>query len=137
MLINRLVTSTLSLLLIAVSSFAFAVQNDKKSVMSFMDRDLWMALPQTEIDTGSESYTLTALKAHKTVKPNQRLYLWIGEPAWPNNGDAITVKGLTQSGDVWYLDTPEALFIDRSRITMRGLEGDFVTDLSEPRRKTL
>lgn len=117
----------LGLLALLFASLVKAETAPKAPPLTFMDRDKWLALPQSEIEAGEEVYNLTTLKAK--AANTQRLYLWIGEPAWPNNGDALVVEGLTQSGDVWYLDTPEALFIDRSRITMRGLEGDFVTDL--------
>jgi peroxiredoxin len=119
----------ISLVIMLFATQSFAQPQDAVKPLTFMDRDLWLALPQTEIEAGEEIYNLTTLKAASNVATGKRLYLWIGEPAWPNNGDALVVKGLTQSGDVWYLDTPEALFIDRSRITMRGLDGQFVKDL--------
>lgn len=94
--------------------------------LTYEHRELWFELPQTEIEIGDESYLLTIQEA----KNNQdRLYIWIGEPAWPNSGDALAISQLSEHGHIWYLDTPEALFIERSRINMRSQDGTFVKDL--------
>lgn len=126
---HSLLSVLTSLLLLTTSSFSLAQAKEEKAELTFMDRQLWFDLPQTELEIGEETYTLTALKKEDHSSRSERLYLWIGEPAWPNNGDAMVVQGLSKTGDVWYLDTPEALFLERSRITMRGLDGGFVTDL--------
>jgi len=105
------------------STAGFAA-NEKK--YSYEDRELWQALPQSEIEIGDNVYSLTTLKPDKQ---KQRLYLWINENAVPNNGDSIAIQGLKDSGDVWYLDTADALFIERSRMTLRGLSGEFMRDL--------
>ncbi|MBN2864513.1 MAG: TlpA family protein disulfide reductase [Thiotrichales bacterium] len=107
-------------------SFAKDVATPTAKPLTYEDRALWLSLPQTEIEAGDETYLITELKS--TQNPT-RLYLWIGEPANTNDGDALTIKGLTNSGTVWYLDTPEALFMDRTRIAMRRLDGQFLKNL--------
>ncbi len=106
-----------------------AEKADQNKPWSYQDRELWQELPHKEIEIGDETYGLTTLPADD--QNNRRLYLWINENAWPNNGDATVIQGLTKSGSVWYLDTAEALFIDRSRMRIRGLDGRFVKDLME------
>lgn len=122
----------LSLFFILLSLFqlqnSFAKEPVKK--LTYEDREQWMSLPQLEVETGGENYQLTILPAEKTDR-NERLYLWIGEPEAPNDGDALTIQALTSSGTIWYLDTPEALFEDRSRMTMRKMDGQFMQNLME------
>ena len=96
--------------------------------LTYQDRTLWLSLPQIEIEAGDETYLITQLKSPQN---KTRLYLWIGEPADTNDGDALAIQGLTSTGTVWYLDTPEALFMDRSRIAMRGLDGQFLKKLMQ------
>jgi len=123
-------TKYLSLFFILL--FPFQLQNSyaKEPIkkLTYEDRGQWLSLPQSEIDTGNESYQLTILPT-ENKETNKRLYLWIGEPAEPNDGDALAIKALTKSGSIWYLDTPEALFEDRSRMTMRKMNGQFMQNL--------
>ena len=121
------------MLFMASVSFAAVTTEQSNQASSlkkytYEDNDLWLALPQKEKIMGSESYLFTQLSSAVKTK-RSRLYLWFGEPANPNNGDAIAIKDLTQSGEVWYLDTPEALFVDRSRMSMRKLDGLFVKEI--------
>jgi len=128
--INSMHTLYLALLVtLLLATTSVSAKTEKVQKLTYQDRDLWHSLPQTEIETNDESYLLTALKSQQA--DNKRLYLWIGEPADANDGDALTIQGLTQTGDVWYLDTPEALFMDRTRIAMRGLDGAFLKDLMQ------
>lgn len=94
--------------------------------LTYEHRDLWFELPQEEMEIGDETYLLT-IQAAKNNK--HRLYIWVGEPAWPNSGDALAISQLSEQGHVWYLDTPEALFIERTRINMRSQDGTFIKDL--------
>jgi len=96
--------------------------------LTYEDREQWVSLPQSEIETDDENYQLTILPTENT-DTNKRLYLWIGEPEAPNDGDALAIKALAKSGSIWYLDTPEALFEDRSRMTMRKMSGQFMQKL--------
>ena len=105
-----------------------SMANTPTKTLTYQDRDAWLALPQTEIETADETYQITQLKNQSA---SNRLYLWINEPADANNGDALAIQGLTASGSVWYLDTPEALFMDRSRIAMRGLDGQFLKHIMQ------
>ena len=108
--------------------YAQETSPNKTKLLTYEDRTLWLSLPQTEIEASDETYLITELKS---TKPSARLYLWVGEPANPNDGDALTIQGLTDSGTVWYLDTPEALFMDRTRIAMRGSDGQFLKNLMQ------
>ena len=120
----------LSLFLILLSLFQLQNSYAKEPIkkLTYEDRGQWLSLPQLEIETGDENYQLTILPA-ENEDTNKRLYLWIGEPEAPNDGDALTIQALTRSGSIWYLDTPEALFEDRSRMTMRKMNGQFMQNL--------
>lgn len=95
------------------------------------DRDLWKALPQVQVSAGAE-----ALAVH-TVEPPEadgsHVFLFLGEAgAQPNNGDALVMQHLTRThprSAVWYIDTPDALFMERDRVAMRNHSGDFVPPL--------
>ncbi|MEA3405750.1 MAG: hypothetical protein U9R28_08430, partial [Pseudomonadota bacterium] len=104
--------------------------NEQTKELTYEDRELWLSLPQTEIEADDETYLITELK-NSNQQASSRLYLWIGEPANTNDGDALTIQGLTSSGTVWYLDTPDALFMDRTRIAMRSSDGVFVKQLMQ------
>ena len=122
----------LSLFFILLCFFQLQNSYAKESIkkLTYEDREQWISLPQSEVETGGENYQITILPAENS-ETNKRLYLWIGEPEAPNDGDALAIQALTKSGSIWYLDTPEALFEDRSRMTMRKMNGLFVKKLME------
>jgi len=115
-------------LLSAMPILAHAV--DKPKELTYEDRALWQSLPVTDIDIAEETFQLTRITANLDSASN-RVYLWFNEPADPNDGDALTIQALSASGEVLYLDTAEALFTDRSRMSMRKMDGDFVKMLMQ------
>jgi len=98
---------------------------------TYTDRDLWKALPTAQVNAGGE-----ALTVHTVANPKadgSHLYLFVGEAgAQPNNGDALVMQHLVAAqpaSTVWYLDTPDALFMERDRMAMRNHHGEFVPPL--------
>ena len=97
----------------------------------YTDRDLWKALPTKQVNAGTEALTI-----HTVANPQadgSHLYLFVGEAgAQPNNGDALVMQHLIAAqpaSTVWYLDTPDALFMERDRMAMRNHHGEFVPPL--------
>lgn len=96
----------------------------------YSDRDLFKALPTLQVAGGPD-----ALVLHTVANPKadgSHLVLFVGEPSVPNNGDALLMQLLVSaqpSSAVWYLDTPDALFMERDRVAMRNHSGDFVPPL--------
>ena len=91
----------------------------------YSDRDLFKALPTLQVAGGPD-----ALVLHTVANPKadgSHLVLLVGEPSVPNNGDALLMQHLVSaqpSSAVWYLDTPDALFMERDRVAMRNHSGD-------------
>ncbi|MDX1795664.1 MAG: TlpA disulfide reductase family protein [Hydrogenovibrio sp.] len=98
-----------------------SVQADTQP-LTHLDRAQWNAIETVDqpLDNG-DSISIKHLSS-----PAQRLYLWIGKANAPNDGNALFLKHLQQTGNVWFIDTPEALFLNRSRTAMRNLRGDFL-----------
>jgi peroxiredoxin len=94
------------------------------------DRDLFKALPQLQLTAGPDTL---AVHAQPQVKADgSHLFLLLGEPSVPNNGDALLMQHLASahpSSAVWFIDTPDALFMERDRVAMRNHSGDFVAPL--------
>lgn len=94
------------------------------------DRDLWKALPQQPLVLGTDTLTV-----HTVASPQadgSHVFLFLGEPSVPNNGDALVMQHLARAhphSAVWYIDTPDALFMARDRVAMRNHSGDFVPPL--------
>lgn len=109
--------------------------NTQAKPWKYEDRQNWLALPQSQLEINGESYALIKLdkKPDKSNAEAQqkspRLYLFFNESAEPNNGDALLIQGLAETADVWFFDTADTLFIDRARITLRGLDGHFIKDV--------
>lgn len=87
---------------------------------------LWLDIPTHDKAFGDETYPVQIVKAQGSA---ERLYLWINEPYPANNGDAIVSEGLSRSGDVWFIDVADALFILREKTGYRNLTGDFLLPL--------
>ena len=94
----------------------------------YSDRDLWKALPQQTLPLEGDT-----LAMHTIAQPQadgSHVFLFFGDPsAQPNNGDALVMQHLAQANPrsaVWYIDTPDALFMERDRVAMRNHSGDFV-----------
>lgn len=94
------------------------------------DRDLWKALPQHPLVLDADTLTV-----HTVASPQadgSHVFLFLGEPSVPNNGDALVMQHLARAhpaSAVWYIDTPDALFMERDRVAMRNHSGDFVPPL--------
>lgn len=107
-------------------------KEDKLKAYRYSDRDLWTSLPQTDYDFAGETLTL-----HKIEQPEadgSHLFLFIGETAVPNNGDALVMRHLAEKNphsEVWFIDTPDALFIERERTGMRNNAGDFMLPIMQ------
>lgn len=97
----------------------------------YSDRDLWKALPTAQVNAGTESLTVQTVANPKA--DGSHLFLFVGEAgAQPNNGDALVMQHLTAArpgSTIWYLDTPDSLFMERDRMAMRNHHGDFVPPL--------
>ncbi len=94
------------------------------------DRDLFKALPQLQLTAGPDTLAVHALQQAKA--DGSHLFLLLGEPSVPNNGDALLMQHLASanpSSAVWFIDTPDALFMERDRVAMRNHSGDFVAPL--------
>ena len=94
------------------------------------DRDLFKALPQLQVSAGSDTLTVHAQPQAKA--DGSHLFLLLGEPSVPNNGDALLMQHLASahpSSAVWFIDTPDALFMERDRVAMRNHSGEFVAPL--------
>ncbi|MBY0464298.1 MAG: hypothetical protein K2W33_05090, partial [Burkholderiales bacterium] len=94
------------------------------------DRELWKALPQLQVPFAGDTFTV-----HTVAQPTadgSHVFVWLGEPSTPNNGDALVMQHLARANPrsaVWYIDTPDALFMARDRVAMRNHNGDFVAPL--------
>jgi peroxiredoxin len=94
------------------------------------DRDLFKALPQLQLAAGPDTLAVHAQPQAKA--DGSHLFLLLGEPSVPNNGDALLMQHLGSthpSSAVWFIDTPDALFMERDRVAMRNHSGDFVAPL--------
>ena len=132
-------------LIILLGLFSFTINADQTNLVSpkivepthskwaYEDQTKWLSLEQTQIDISNESYPVTALKSKTHTDPNtrKRIYVVFNETAEPNNGDALFIEGLAKQADVWYFDSSEALFIERTRNTLRALDGTFVKQVIE------
>ncbi|MGV6816688.1 MAG: peroxiredoxin family protein [Thiotrichales bacterium] len=87
------------------------------------DNQLWLALPTHEMRFGDEVYPVQVIKPDEN---SRRLYLWINEPYPANNGDAIVSAGLKKSGEIWFIDIADALFMTRDKTGYRNLSGAFL-----------
>lgn len=97
----------------------------------YTDRDLWKALPTAQVKAGAETLTVHTVSNPKA--DGSHLYLFVGEAgALPNNGDALVMQHLIAAqpaATAWYIDTPDALFMERDRVAMRNHHGEFVPPL--------
>jgi peroxiredoxin len=94
------------------------------------DRDLFKALPQLQLAAGPDTLAVHAQQQAKA--DGSHLFLLLGEPSVPNNGDALLMQHLGSalpSSAVWFIDTPDALFMERDRVAMRNHSGEFVAPL--------
>lgn len=97
----------------------------------YTDRELWKALPTDTLALDNDSLAL-----HTVAQPRadgSHVFVFLGDAsAQPNNGDALLMQHLAQANPhstVWYIDTPDALFMERDRVAMRNHSGDFVPPL--------
>ncbi len=97
----------------------------------YTDRELWKALPTDSLALDTD--TLTVRHIVQPQADGSHVFLFLGEAsAQPNNGDALVMQHLAKANPhsaVWYLDTPDALFMERNRVAMRNHSGDFVAPL--------
>lgn len=96
------------------------------------DRDLWKALPQLQLEAGGDTYAVQT--AESPQADGSHAFVFFGEPSAPNNGDALVMQHLARAhpaSAVWYIDTPDALFMERDRVAMRNQSGDFVPPVLE------
>lgn len=94
------------------------------------DRDLWKALPTLQVNAGND--VLNVRITAQAPAQGARAFVFLGEPSAPNNGDALLMQHLATAhpdSAVWYIDTPDDLFLERDRIAMRNHHGDFVPPL--------
>lgn len=119
---------TLLILLPFLSWSADADSNPRP--LNHYDYKLWNSLPSHEIDfPNGDSLTVTKVKSQQTKAAKNRLYIWVGNTYPPNDGTALLAQHLSHTGTVWYLDTPDALFLPRSKTALRNLKGDYLVPL--------
>ena len=73
--------------------------------------------------------TLTVHTVEQPQVNGSHVFVFFGEPSVPNNGDALVMQHLARANPtsaVWYIDTPDALFMERDRVAMRNHDGAFV-----------
>ncbi|MGB1108804.1 MAG: TlpA family protein disulfide reductase [Gammaproteobacteria bacterium] len=116
------IVTLVSLLLLSLAIHA------EPTPYEYEDRALWFSLQQQELELDGSSFQFYS---PDFSAPSHKLYLFIGEVTEPNNGDALAISGLAEltGASVWYLDTPDALFMDRTRIALRGHDGAFMVSL--------
>lgn len=117
-----------TLLTIVFFALALAACQPAPPAYRYTDRDLWKALPQQTLPLEGDTLVM-----HTIAQPQadgSHVFLFFGDPsAQPNNGDALVMQHLAQANPrsaVWYIDTPDALFMERDRVAMRNHSGDFV-----------
>ena len=94
------------------------------------DRDLFKALPQLQVSAGADTLAVHAVQ--QAQADGSHLFVLLGEPSVPNNGDALLMQHLARlhpKSAVWFIDTPDALFMERDRVAMRNHNGEFVAPL--------
>ncbi len=99
---------------------------------TYDDRDVWLQLPHFDKDFDDESLTVHAVALPET--PPAHRFLFIGETAVPNNGDALVMQHLAAQNPhsaIWYIDTPDAFFLPRERTGMRNNDGVFMEPILE------
>lgn len=99
---------------------------------TYDDRDVWLQLPHFDKDFDDESLTVHAVATAETSP--QHLFLFMGETAVPNNGDALIMRHLAAQNPqsaVWYIDTSDAFFLPRERTGMRNNDGAFMEPILE------
>lgn len=103
--------------------------NTQAAELTYEDHEMWDQIPTQDIElSNDESYTMRVLPTGNPTYQN-RLYLWIGQAYDPNDGDAILLDTLKSTGNIWFLDTPDALFTERDRTKMRNMDGEFLPAL--------
>lgn len=135
--LNKLLSKALCLLLIpfALNAFAEAPATPEQKAtkpLNHHDYALWNSLPTKDIDLpNGDTVTVTEVKSDK-----DRLYIWIGNQYPPNDGTALLAQHLSQTGTVWYIDTPDAMFLPRTKTAMRNFKGNFLAPLLDLATKT-
>ena len=129
---HSLLRGCLALLLVALALVAGGCQRAApEAAYRYDDRDLWKALPQVQLPLTGDTLTVHTVQQPKAN--GSHVFLFLGEPsAQPNNGDALVMQHLARAhpaSAVWYLDTPDALFMERDRVAMRNQDGTFVLPL--------
>lgn len=102
-------------------------QKNTPEPYTYSDRELWQALSQFDYDFADENLTVHAVEPARDGVT--QLFLFVGETATPNNGDALVMRHLAErnpSAAIWYIDTPDAFFLPRERIGMRNSDGAFM-----------
>lgn len=97
---------------------------------TYEDRYLWQALPQKDYDFAGEALPLRYIEQPQA--DGAHVFLFIGETAEPNNGDALVMQRLAELNPrsaVWFIDTPDALFIERDRLALRNQQGEFMAPI--------
>ncbi|MBN2606396.1 MAG: TlpA family protein disulfide reductase [Thiotrichales bacterium] len=120
-----------TLLLLSVSMATFAQTEPEKNLkpLNHYDYTLWNSLPTKDLNLPSgDTLTVTNVESN-TPQDKERVYIWIGNSYPPNDGTALLAQHLSQTGTVWYLDTPDAMFIPRTKTALRNLKGDFLASM--------
>lgn len=116
---------TLALFSISTAIFAQTNENSSQKPLNHHDYAIWNTLPTKNIDLpNGDNFTVTEVKSSK-----DRLYIWLGNSYPPNDGTALLAQHLSKTGNVWYLDTPDVMFLPRTKIALRNLKGDFLVPL--------
>ncbi|BBN60587.1 TlpA disulfide reductase family protein [Hydrogenovibrio marinus] len=125
---SRLFNGVISLLLLSASMVTLAQTETDKNLkpLNHHDYALWNSLPTKDLNLpNGDTLTVTNVES-KTPQDEKRVYIWIGNSYPPNDGTALLAQHLSQTGTVWYLDTPDAMFIPRTKTALRNLKGGFM-----------
>lgn len=120
---------TFALWLLHHNALAAAPQQANSTKLTFKSVSQWEAIETEDVllaDGETASVKIVVSQRHP-----EHLYLWIGQAHSPNDGEAILLNTLKNSGTLWFYDTPDALFMSRSRTDMRNLPGAFVPNLMQ------
>lgn len=132
--VKHLLAKVLLILLSFLTGSAAADSNQKP--LNHHDYTLWNRLPSHEINfPNGDSLTVTEVHTQQANAAKNRLYIWIGNTYPPNDGTALLAQHLSHSGTLWYLDTPDALFLPRSKNALRNLKGDYLVPLLDTATK--
>jgi len=101
-----------------------------RDLLSYEDREKWNALYDRHTVTHDISNTLSIDLVQLDHEDRKApLYFWVGDTAEPNDALSMALTELNKHGHVWFMHTPEALFIDSTRQNLRNEMGQWMPEI--------